>query len=146
MLIFTFLSTLLKYMVVAALCLVLWTFRLQRSAQTHQLRSIPIPCDGFTRFQQLIIHHTELVSPNAEHSLGIVNIRWRHVWAFPMIFSAWDYRTGPIFRRRPQCDVKTPSDSVFKAAVHKQRDTVQHFSASSRTEPNYLASELFLCP
>ena len=41
----------------------------------HQLHSIPIPCDGFTWFQQLIIHHTELVPPNAEHNLGNVNIR-----------------------------------------------------------------------
>ena len=41
----------------------------------HQLPSIPIPSEGFTRFQQLIIHHTELVPPNAEHNLGTVNIR-----------------------------------------------------------------------
>ena len=31
--------------------LVLWPFLLQYSAQTHQLSSILIPCDGFTRFQ-----------------------------------------------------------------------------------------------
>ena len=40
-----------------------------------QLPSIPIPCNGFTRFQQLIIHHTQLVPLNAEHNLGTVNIR-----------------------------------------------------------------------
>ena len=58
-----------------------------------------------------------------------------------MIFCAWDYRSVPIFRRRSQCNVKTPSDSVFKAAVHKQRNAIQHFSASTRTEPNFLAFE-----
>ena len=55
-----------------------------------------------------------------------------------MIFCAWDYRSGPIFRRRSQYDVKTPSDSVFEAAVHKQRNAVQHLSASTRTEPDFL--------
>ena len=54
---------------------VLWPFFLQCSAQTHHLRSIPIPCDGSTQFQQLIIHHTEMVPPNAEHNFGTVNIR-----------------------------------------------------------------------
>ena len=56
MLIFTFLSTLLKYMVVDALC------------------SMPMSCVDFTRVKQLIIYHTELVPPNAEHNLGTVNI------------------------------------------------------------------------
>ena len=55
--------------------LVLWPILLQCMAQTHQLRSIPTPCYGFTRFQQLIIHHPELVPLNAEHNLGTVNIR-----------------------------------------------------------------------
>ena len=55
--------------------LVLSPFVLQFSAQMHQLRSILIPCDGSTRFQKLIIHHTELVPLNAEHNLGTVNIR-----------------------------------------------------------------------
>ena len=55
--------------------LVLWPFLLQCSAQTHQRRSMPISCDGFTRFQQLIIHHTELVPPNVENNLSTVNIR-----------------------------------------------------------------------
>ena len=36
---------------------------------------ILIPYDGLTWFQQLIIYHTELVPPNAEHNLGTVNIR-----------------------------------------------------------------------
>ena len=34
--------------------------------------------DGFTWFQQLIIHHTELVLQNAEHNLATVNIRSDH--------------------------------------------------------------------
>ena len=55
--------------------LLLWPLLLQFSAQTHQLRSIQIPCDSFTQFQQLIIHHTELVPQNAAHNLGTVNIR-----------------------------------------------------------------------
>ena len=54
--------------------LVMWPF-LQCSAQTHQLHSIPIPCNGFTRFQQLITHYTELVPSNAEHNLDTVNIQ-----------------------------------------------------------------------
>ena len=58
--------------------LVLWSFLLQCSGQTHQLRSIPIPYDGFTRFKQIIIHHTEQVPSNAEHNLGTVNIRCGH--------------------------------------------------------------------
>ena len=41
-----------------------------------------------------------------------------------MIFCAWDHRIGPIYRRRSQCDVKNPSDSVFEAAVHKLRSAV----------------------
>ena len=60
-----------------------------------------------------------------------------------MIFCGWDYRSGPIFPYRSQCDVKNPSDSVFEEAVHKQRNAVQHLSASTRTEPNFLASESF---
>ena len=55
--------------------LVLWTFILQCSTKTHQFRSIPITCNGFTPFQQLIIQHTELVLPNVEHNLGAVKIR-----------------------------------------------------------------------
>ena len=58
--------------------LVLWSFLIQCSAQTHQLRSIPIPCDGFTWFQQLIIHQTELVPSNVEENLGTVSIRSGH--------------------------------------------------------------------
>ena len=54
--------------------LLMWPFLHQCSASTYQLRSIPIPYDGFTRFQQLIIHHTEMVPPNAEHNLGTVKI------------------------------------------------------------------------
>ena len=42
-----------------------------------------------------------------------------------MIFYAWDYLSGPIFRRRSQCDVKTPSDSVIEAAIHRQRNAIQ---------------------
>ena len=41
-----------------------------------------------------------------------------------MIFYAWNYRSGPIFRRLPQCEIKTSSDSVFEAAVHEQRNAV----------------------
>ena len=55
--------------------LALWPFLLQRSAQTHQLRLIPIMCDGYTRFQQIILHHIELAPLNAERNLGTVNIR-----------------------------------------------------------------------
>ena len=55
--------------------LVLWPCLLQCWDQTHQLRLIPIPYHGFTRFQQLIIDHTELVPPNSEPDLGIVKIR-----------------------------------------------------------------------
>ena len=91
---------------------------LSSSAQTHQLRFIPIPCDGFTRFQQLIIDHTELAPPNLEHNLRTVNIpsgrRRVGIRAFPIIFCAWDYRSRPTFRRRSQSDVKTPSDSILK--------------------------------
>ena len=116
--------------------LVLLTFFLQCLAQTHQLRSIPISYDIF---QQFIIHHTELVLPNAEHNPGTMNIRSdidvEACPSIPMIFCAWNYRSGPIFRPRSQCDVKTPSDSVFEVAVHKQRNTVQHLSASTRTDP-----------
>ena len=68
---------------------------------------------------------------------------WKHVRAFPMIFYAWDYRSGPIFRCRSQWNIKTPSGSVFEAAVHKQRNAVQHLLPSTRTEPDVLASELF---
>ena len=60
-----------------------------------------------------------------------------------MIFYAWDYRSGPIFRRRSQCDVKTLFDSVSEAAVHKQRNADQHLSVSTHMEPNFLTSESF---
>ena len=54
-----------------------------------------------------------------------------------MIFCAWDYHSGLIFRRWSQCDVKSPFFSVFfssfflffEAAVHKQRDAVHDLSA-----------------
>ena len=68
---------------------------------------------------------------------------WRHVRASPVYFCAWDYRSGPIFCRRSQCDVKTPSDSVFEAAIHMQRNAVQHLSVVTGMEPTFLASESF---
>ena len=61
-----------------------------------------------------------------------------------MIFCAWDYRSGPISRRRSQCNVKTLPYSVFEAAVHKQRNAVQHLTALTRTKPDFFASESFL--
>jgi len=64
-------------------------------------------------------------------------------WEHPMIFCAWDYRNEPIFRPQSQCDAEIPSVFAFQAAVHKQRNAVQHLSASIRTAPNFLASESF---
>ena len=61
----------------------------------------------------------------------------------PKISCAWDYRSGLIFRRQSQWVVKTPSDSVFEATVYKQRNAIEHVSASTHTEPNFLASESF---
>ena len=61
-----------------------------------------------------------------------------------MIFCAWNYRNGPIFRLRSQCDVKTPPDFVFEAVVYKQRNAVQHISASTRTEPDFPKKLIFL--
>ena len=126
--------------------LVLWPFFLQCSAQSHQFRSIPIPCDDFTRFQQFIIHHTEMVPPNAEHNLGTVNIRSGCVDAeacpgIPHDFCAWDYRSGLIFLRRLQCDVKTLFDSVFKATVYKQRNTVPYLRAFYEPQPKLSSNE-----
>jgi len=60
-----------------------------------------------------------------------------------MIFCAWDYRNKPIFRPQSQCDAEIPSVFAFQAAVHKQINTVKHLSASIRSAPNFLASELF---
>ena len=54
--------------------LVLWPFLLQFLVQTHKLRSIPIPCDGFTRFQQLIIQRTELGPPNADYNIDMSSV------------------------------------------------------------------------
>ena len=59
---------------------VLWLFLPQCSVQTHQLRSILTPCNGFTRFEQLTIYHMGLLPPNSEHNLGTVNI-WSGVEA-----------------------------------------------------------------
>ena len=36
------------------------------------------------------------------------------------------------------------SEPIFSSPVTMQRNTVQHPSASTRTEPNFLASESFL--
>ena len=44
--------------------LVLWPLLLQCSVQTHQLRSILIPCNGFTQIQQLIILPHPQYSPD----------------------------------------------------------------------------------
>ena len=60
--------------------LVLLLFLLQISAQMHQLRSIPILCDGFTWFQQLIMHHPDLVPSNAEHNLSVVREPTANIW------------------------------------------------------------------
>ena len=73
---------------------------------------------------------------------------WRHVRAFPMIFFAWNRRSGPIFRRQSQCHVKAPPDSVFEAAVYKQRNAKLHscLSLSSRGHQlwgKYIALALF---
>ena len=128
--------------------LVLWLFLLQCSAQTHQLRLIPIPRNGCTRFQQFIIHHTELVPSNAEQNLGTVNIRSGHrrgglLGHSPGFSALGIIVVNPFFVAGHKCDVKTSSDSVFEAAVHKQRNAVQQLSASTRTEPNFLVSESF---
>ena len=61
-----------------------------------------------------------------------------------MIYWTWDYCSVPIFRHRLHFYVKTSSDSVFEAAIHKQRNAVQHISALTRMEPNFLASKSFL--
>jgi len=42
-----------------------------------------------------------------------------------------------------QCDAEIPSVFAFQAAVHKQTNAIQHFLASIRTAPNFLASESF---
>ena len=65
----------------------------------------------------------------------------------PLIFGLAEFSNlrELIFRHRPRSDVKTPSDSVFEAAVHKQRNAIQHLSALTRVEPNFLASESFPC-
>ena len=102
--------------------LVLRPFLLQCPPSTHQLRSMLILCDGFTRFQQLIIHHIDLLPLNAEHNLGIVNI-----WS----------------DRHRESNIKTSSDSIFAVAVYKKRNAVQHLSASTRTELNFLTSKSF---
>ena len=39
--------------------------------------------------------------------------------------------------------MKTPSNSVFEAAVHKQINAVQYLLASAHMEPNFLAFESF---
>ena len=61
----------------------------------------------------------------------------------PMIFCTWDYRNEPIFRPQSQCDAESSSVFAFQAAVHKQTNVIQHLSASTRTAPNFLASESF---
>ena len=110
---------------------------------------------NFIRYRSPVMVHLVSIAYNTPHRAGPTKCRvqpryreysvWRstqrHVRAFPIIFCARDYCSGPIFRRRSQCNVKTPSDSVFEAAVYKQRNAVQRLSALHRTEPNFLASE-----
>jgi len=60
-----------------------------------------------------------------------------------MIFCAWGYPNEFIFRPQSQCDAEIPSVFAFQTAVHKQTNAIQHFSASSRTGPNFLVSESF---
>ena len=110
--------------------------------------SMPIPYNGFTRFQQLIIYHTMLVPSNAEHNLGTVNIRPGRRCRGMSGHSPWFSALGiivvdPFFVAGHNAIVKTSSDSVFEAAVHKKRNAIQHLLDSSRTEPNFLASEPF---
>jgi len=59
-----------------------------------------------------------------------------------MIFCTWDYRNEPIFRPESQYDAEISSVFAFQAAVHKQTNAVQYFSASRMT-PNFLVSEAF---
>jgi len=73
---------------------VLWPFLLRCSAQTHQLKSIPISCNGFVRLEQLVIHDTLLIPPNTEHNLGAMDIRLcRGCWCMarltPWFFLPW---------------------------------------------------------
>ena len=63
-------------------------------------------------------------------------LTWRHFRAFSMIFALEIIVASQFFRRRSQCDVKVPSDSVFEAAVYKWRNAVQHLSDG--TELNFL--------
>ena len=102
---------------------VLRPFVFQCSAQTHQLRSIPIACDCFSRFYQFIIHYAELVPPNTEHDLGAVNIRFgrrRGSMAENSPWFSWDYRNEPIFCPQSQCDAEIPSIFAFQLFTSKQ--------------------------
>jgi len=41
-------------------------------AQTHQLKSISIPCNDIVSLEQLVVHYTLLAPPNIEHKLGAI--------------------------------------------------------------------------
>lgn len=63
--------------------LLLRLFIYQCSAQTYQLCSIQIPCDCFTRFQQLIKHDAKLIAPNTPHEYSAWP--WKHNRELSMI-------------------------------------------------------------
>ena len=110
---------------------VLRPFVFQCSAQTHQLRSIPITW----LFQSVLTVHNTLrwAGPtkykawpwSCEYSVW--PSPWKHGRELPMIFCAWDYRNEPIFRPQSQCDAEIPSVFAFQVAVHKQTNAVQYF-------------------
>ena len=58
-------------------------FFLQCSAQTHQLLSIAISCDGFGLFEQLTINYTQLIPLNAEQKIRNMDIRL-YCWCWCM--------------------------------------------------------------
>ena len=48
---------------------------------SNQLSSVTLSRDRFIRFKQLIVDHTTLIPPNAEHKLGSMDI-WLRRWCW----------------------------------------------------------------
>jgi len=60
---------------------------------SHQLKSIPILCNGFVSLEQVVVHDTLLILPNTEHKLGAMDIRFCHGYCMVGL-TLWFFRFG----------------------------------------------------
>jgi len=124
--------------------LVLRPLFFQRSAQTHQLKSISISYNGFVKLEQFVVCDILLIPPNIEHKLGAMDIRlcrgyWCMARLIPWLFSLCIVVSLFITNN----DVKNLSIFAVGAIVYTWKNAFPDLLTSIHTVSNFLAFESF---